>query len=237
MVSSSNLSCTCMDFSTVKIAVITALAGSKEKSLHDPVLGAFPDVDYFAFVDRVHNCQVWKQLPLWNFSNDNVWKDRRSAKLPKVLGWLLVPGYDYYIWHDCICDVVVHPRQIIENFLYQNDLALFRHPDRKCSYAEADIIAQRKLDDLERVSQTQQFLRNQGWGANRGLFELSSFVYKNSQNVQTAFLSWWELIEKYSSRDQLVFPYIVDKYKLTWNYLPGTAMAYAGNNQIIPQVR
>ena len=98
----------------MRIAVLTSVLGLNNATIKDPSIHFDdPDIDYFAFVDRDHGLKIWKQIMTPKFStlSDN-YEDRRNAKLPKVLGFMLVPGYDYYIWHDSYCD--------LQNLLSQN---------------------------------------------------------------------------------------------------------------------
>ena len=49
--------------------------------------------------------------------------------------------------------------------------------------------------------------------------------------------SWWEIICKYSSRDQISFPYVLYKHSITPKIIPGALREWEGNNQVIPHVR
>lgn len=221
----------------MKIAILTGQVGSKG-TIKDPSNGGFPNADYYAFTDKDLDVRVWQTRPAYHFSLQSQFQQRRDAKLPKVLGWLLVPGYDYYIWHDSVCEVAQDPVEVVQTYLGQNtDMALWQHPDRDCSYAECDAVAGYSMESASNLAETRQFLAEQNWPAHGGLFEMSSFVYRNNPRVQAAMLSWWELICRYSSRDQILWPLVVKTHQLNFSIMPGRAQAYAGNNQIIPQVR
>lgn len=221
----------------MRIAILTASA-EQSTPLVDPVNGGFPNADYYAFVDRFTPVKTWQQLPLHRFSTDPVYGPRRDAKLPKMLGWLLVPGYDYYIWQDSVMEVRADPQRLVSIYLRGNvDMALWRHPERDCVYDEIQAVIDQSKDDPAQAQAAGHWLRSQDYPEHNGLFEMSSFVYPNSRKVQQAMLAWWELVCKLSSRDQITWPYVLHSHRLRYNCLPGTAMAYAGNNQIIPQVR
>jgi hypothetical protein len=116
-------------------------------------------------------------------------------------------------------------------------MALWHHPDRDCAYAEALKVIEFGVEHVPLAHECGNFLQSHAWPPHAGLFEMSSFIYRNSFKMQQAMLTWWELICKYSSRDQIMFPYVVHTHDITYNYMPGRAMAYAGNNTLIPQVR
>lgn len=220
----------------MKIAIITSLIGFEGATIRDPSYRTW-DVDYFAFVDRQHDCKVWKQLPAYKFSTDKNYQGRRNAKLAKVLGSLLLSDYDAYIWHDPYCEVVEPPINIVENFLCSSDICLFKHPERNCVYDEIEILRERNLDTQENLNATKQFLENNNYPKNAGLYELTSFAYRNSFEMKQCMLTWYELICRYSSRDQLTFPYALAKHNIKPNLFPGSALGYGGNNPIIPAIR
>lgn len=221
----------------MKIAVVTSLAGLGTATIRDPAT-VYPNTDYYAFVDRPHSVSVWKTKPIYNFSTDSDFAPRRNAKLAKVLGWLLVPGYDVYIWHDNHCELRMDPYDLVGTYLDPDkDMALFRHAARRCGYAEASEVVKVNKETPKNALATAEFLNKKQFPINAGLFELTSFVYKNNETMQSAMLTWWELICRYSSRDQILFPYVVQMHKIKYAYLPGSAQAYGGNNKIIPIIR
>ena len=43
------------------------------------------------------------------------------------------------------------PKEIVETYLKDSDIALFKHPERDCVYEEAELIKQVRFDSLEFV--------------------------------------------------------------------------------------
>ena len=76
----------------MKIAVITSSVGTNR--LLDPV--PFEGVDYHAFVDDNAANNKWITHPIVEFSNDPTYKNRRNAKVYKILPFAFLPGYDYF---------------------------------------------------------------------------------------------------------------------------------------------
>lgn len=220
----------------MKIAVITSLSGLKSK-LQDPSNGGFEGVDYYAFVDQLYDVRVWRQRPLINFSKDPVYAARRNAKLPKVLGFMMVPGYDYYIWHDHYCELQTDPRQMVTEYLQDKDMAVFKHARRDCVYEEIHIVALSKFDTVESLNAMHDVFRRCNWPEHGGLYEMTSFMYCNTPKVQAAMLNWWDIIVQSSSRDQLSFPLAAGMNDLKLSILPGSAQPYGGNNTFMPSIR
>ncbi len=224
----------------MRIAILTAITRDKPAGLSDPVLGpAHEGVDYFAFVDQPFPCNVWNQIQLPNFSNIDQWTGRRNAKYPKVFGSFVIPGYDFYIWQDSYLETRVPPKAIVETFLQGDaDIALFRHPERDCVYDEMNFVKQINYDNHNVLDECINFYRSKGYPEKNGmLFELSAFVYRNNDRMRLFMLSWWELINKFASRDQCTFPYLMWKYNIKYNLFPGTARIHNGGNDIFECVR
>lgn len=217
----------------MKIAVVTSSIGANE--LLEPRL-TFDRVDFYAFVDdqKLNVDGIWKRKKCFDFSSDPIYRNRRNAKIYKILPHLFVPGYDYYVWVDSTHYVAVDPHRMIEEFLMSSDIALFKHPDRNCVYQEAELIKKINFDHHELVDAQMEFYESIDYPKNNGLYELPCRIQRNTIKIQEAMLSWWEMICMYSSRDQLSLPYILKKYDITPSIIPGLANKISGN-QYLPQ--
>jgi len=225
----------------MKIAIVTSLFGNRDV-LKKPTV-VFEDVDYHAFVDNIYNVEIWNQHIGYKFTNDLNYSSRRNAKIYKILPELFLPGYDYYFWVDATHDVVVHPKIIIDEILKNNNFGCFKHTTRNCAYDEAAEIVKLNYDHVTNVrSQILNYEKEQ-FPKNAGLWELSAFIRKNTQETTKFNLMWWEQICKYSSRDQISFPYCLWKTQINPITLPGFANGInsttgkIGNNPIMPQTR
>ena len=76
----------------MKIAVLTSSIGSTKLLEPKP----FNGVDYHAFVDYEDDNTSWIKHPIIPFSSDVRYKNRRDAKVYKVLPFAFLPNYDYY---------------------------------------------------------------------------------------------------------------------------------------------
>jgi len=217
----------------MKVAVLTSSVGSNEL-IEPPFL--FSGVDYYAFVDeeKVDVKGAWNRKKVIDFSSDPVYKNRRNAKVYKILPHLFVPDYDYYIWIDSTHYVAVDPFDIIKEFLVNSDIALFKHPERSCVYEESELIKDINFDHHSLVDSQIEFYESMGFPKNYGLYELSCRIQRNTLKIKEAMLSWWEMICMYSSRDQLSLPYILRKYNITPSIIPGRANGIS-ENHYLPQ--
>ena len=220
-----------------KIAVVTASVGAGLPVEHTP----FEGVDYHAFVDfdsdheiPVETMWSFHYVPKWSI--DKQYGDRRHAKIFKILPHFFLPGYDYYIWIDSTHMVAMNPQDIIETYLKDSDIAVFNHPERDCVYDEAEIIQGIKFDKGYNVRSQMIFYESTSYPKNNGLYELPCRIQRNTGPIQALMLTWWELICKYSSRDQLSFPFSLALHGITPSIMPGNANGIMRNN-ILPQVR
>lgn len=217
----------------MKIAVLTASIGSVAPA---EVNVKHESADYFAFVEtELVEDTMWTPLPVSTFSCDYRYANRRNAKVYKVLPHMFVPGYDYYIWIDSTHAVKQDPIEIIETYLKDSDIALFNHPERSCVYEEAELIKQVNFDYPHLVDEQMEFYISEKYPRKNGLYELPCRIQRNTPQIQALMLTWWELICKYSSRDQLSLPYALHMHGITPSIMPGRANGIM-QNDILPQV-
>ena len=131
--------------------------------------------------------------------------------------------------------VKMDPKEIVETYLKDSDIALFKHPERDCVYEEAELIKQVRFDSLEFVQNQMVFYQSRSFEKHKGLFELPCRIQRNTLEIQALMLTWWELICKFSSRDQLSLPFALDMHGITPAIMPGRANGLM-LNEILPQV-
>jgi hypothetical protein len=212
----------------MKIAVLTSLFGSKNdlRPLTKEELSykSF-DLDFFAFVDRTYeSADGWNQIVGPQYSFDKIYGNRRNHKIYKMLPHLFVPEkYESYIWLDSCQALKMNPRQICKEYLRDNDVALFDHPYRNCAYQEAVVCAQTGIENAKYIQNTLDFLTSEEYPESNGLYEMSCFVKKNNLVTQELGFRWFELACRFSSRDQIIFPYVLHKLqdKINISILPG----------------
>ena len=117
-----------------KIAVITSKTGNRENGSIKEQIFKYENVDYFAFTDDENESLTWNKKKPINFSSDLSFKDRRNAKIYKILPFLFIPNYDYYIWIDSTHDILMDPNEMVKKLT--KDILVFKHGDRNCIYQE-----------------------------------------------------------------------------------------------------
>jgi len=166
-----------------------------------------PDVHWVAFVEDEHlpDCATpgtWEIRPLCReFTDPN-----RNAKFHKVLSHIQFPDEDMTIWVDGsvrILDIDRLPELVRR--LGDAELGVFEHRTRTCVYQEAATCLAQKLDDPAVIWLTAcEYTRND-LASNRGLWECSLLIRRNTAGVRQFNERWWHYIENGSRRDQLSF--------------------------------
>jgi hypothetical protein len=216
----------------MKIAVITSAVG-----VHNNLLPPkYSDVaDYHAFLADNISAPGWNVHKALDFSCDPVYKNRRNAKVYKIIPHLFLPEYDYYFWIDATHSLEEHPHDVIEKYLKDTDVAVFKHQHRDCIYEESEHIKEANYDHLNLLDDQVAFYKEMDYPCNNGLYELPARVQKNTELTQRMGLMWWEQICMFSSRDQVSFPFVLYQLNIKPSILPGYANNIRGNS-IMPQL-
>ena len=218
-----------------RIAVVSAIGGGKDRM--DPPATRFRSADYLLYTDDpTVEVEGWEVRPLPIWSTDPIYARRRHARAIKILMTLLVPGYDYYIWHDGTHEVVADPADIVARFLPTPDdhLAVFPHKSRDCLYDEAKSILRFKLDDPDNIRRQVRDYRSAGHPEHAGLWETPVLVRRSSSTTQMLELAWWDHLARYSSRDQLSLPFVSKQLKISLAPINGPT---AFRNDYVRRVR
>ena len=195
-----------------KACCITSITGDRSKLIDPPFVHS--NIDYFAFVDKLHNnIRVWKQKLIHEFSNIDKWTNRRNAKIYKILPQIFLPNYDYYIWVDSNVCFKQSPIDILNK--NNTDAIFFSHYRYNTVSREIEKVISRKKDDIHVVKLFEQFLKEKQYNDDC-LFELPLFATTAVKEILTFRLLWWELICKFSSRDQLTCPYALKTSKANY---------------------
>jgi hypothetical protein len=145
---------------------------------------------------------------------------RLQCGIPKMFGWQLYPGYDAYIWIDSSC--ILTNEYSVMGFvgkLFNDDIAVFKHPDRNSISEEYHFMKAR----MERPGETYlnsrykgewideqyKFLMDDPTFEDNNLFASTAFIYRPSNKIKWSFEEWWALKCRYLLHDQLAFPWVL----------------------------
>jgi hypothetical protein len=192
--------------------VYTCITAGKDNLKENQVKGK---ANFIAFIDRPKKSTTWKVI-----DSPNIYKDpRRNSRYVKTLSHLMFED-EYTIWMDGTMEILIEPEKLIEKYLKDTDIAVFKHPDRNCLYEEGKICRRMHLDDVGLIKrQTERYFR-EGYPVDNGLAETKVVLRRNTKEVKAFNKMWHEELVHNSSRDQVAFPYIVWKTKIKVTYMP-----------------
>lgn len=180
------------------------------------------DFDYICFTDNknLKSPGIWqiKYIDHIKYINiDNV----RLARYIKTNPEIFVGNYDYSIWVDANLIITGDMNDLINKC--SSGYLGFKHTYRDCIYDEAIKCIEWSLDDINIINSEIDFLKLEKYPKHNGLIETNVLCRKHTQEIKKVNQAWWEMIKKYSRRDQLSHMYIIWKYKLNINIYPEAA--------------
>ena len=142
-----------------------------------------------------------------------------NAKIYKILPWLWL-DCDISIWVDGNIFPLVDKERLIDDFLGDADMALFKHPERDCVYDEAPACKglYENQDYHQRIDEqvgAYKLLKHKGIG----MAECNFIIRRHNNKVKKFCCEWWAHICRFSERDQLSYPVIPKDLKI--NYIKG----------------
>lgn len=203
------------DANKPKAVIYTCITGKYDGLIEHACVNE--NYDYVCFTDnsdwlkqgKIHH---WQIRPLVFDKSDKT----RNARWHKTHPHILFPEYEYSVWMDGNVDVFSEEvfRRFAALFKDEAVFAVCQHPLRSCIYDESREVLRLKKETGEETDRIISFLQQQKFPHFAGLHETSClFRRHNDPQCQNIMNEWWELIEKYSKRDQLSLDYVLWKNK------------------------
>ena len=128
------------------------------------------------------------------------------------MGHPILDNYDVTVW----IDGASYPKKNINEFikkycdLKKYDIIGFKHPTNDCIYDEAKSCIIHDKDKKSTIIKQIEFLKNENYPEHNGLIE-SAILVRNNKSVilKETMKIWFDMVKKYSYRDQLSFNYAI----------------------------
>jgi hypothetical protein len=195
------------------ISVVTSITGGKDTLIENQCKG---NARWIAFLGRENlwNSKDWEiKLAYAKFNSA-----RRNSRIHKILIHKYVDT-QYSLWLDGNLQLLVPPQTLIEKYLKNHDIAVFKHPTRDCIYAEATECAKRGLDNVETIIDQAREYEVDGYPKHRGLGEGMFILRRHTPKVEAFDNAWWAEYCRHSVRDQISFMYALDTVGLRCNFI------------------
>lgn len=213
----------------LRIAVYTSIIGAydsiKRPSHRDNAdFVVFGDAYTAAEVDHGDADITWNVNPACELFTD----PRRNSRAPKLLSHQYLPDYEYSLWIDGSVRLLASACDLVEVYLGQADMALFRHSVRDCLYEEASVCRDLELDDPDVINAQVYKYRRDGYPLHAGLTENTVILRRHSHQIEAFNNAWWSEYCRHSSRDQVSFNYVARKLGIKYATFPGTLLNNPG---------
>lgn len=209
-----------------RAVVYTAIFGDIRDRLRSLPSQRNNEVAFFAFLENTGIIDPGTVAPIKWETADAIFHDnnpRRQARAHKILSHKLFKTAGYTLWIDGSIQIV-HDNvlNIMEEYLENADLCVFKHRTRQCIYEEVfACIEQRKDDKGTMIDQVARYLKHD-YPRNNGLAETTVLLRRNCMRISKFNEMWWSELENGSYRDQLSFDYVAWKMGIKYNTFPGT---------------
>jgi hypothetical protein len=118
--------------------------------------------------------------------------------------------------------LLVPAERLIDEWLADHDVAMFRHRIRNCIYEEADICAELRLDNPRLIhEQAESYLKND-FPRQQGLAEACVILRRHNPTVENFNNAWWSEYSRYSCRDQISLMVAARKSSVSLNLIMPT---------------
>ncbi|CAK9171759.1 unnamed protein product [Ilex paraguariensis] len=157
---------------------------------------------------------------------DLPFRDQRlNGKIPKMLGHRLFPHARYSIWVDSKSQFRRDPLGVLEALLWRSNsvLAISEHGARSSVYDEAKAVVKKNKATPEEVEvQLTQYHQDglpedKRFNGKKALAEASIIVRHHTPLTNLFMCLWFNEVVRFTSRDQLSFPYVLWRLKVLKN--------------------
>jgi hypothetical protein len=164
---------------------------------------------YILITDRQYESNIWESVIIDTKNQDIKRLTRRIFALPweyfnADISMLISGRVMINVNLDLFIKKYVKPHY---------DLIIAKHPHRNCIYDEAQVIINRKIDNINLVQTQMSRYKNNGYPRKNGLVAAGMMIRIHNASVKTFCELWWNETSKGSYRDQLSFNYVLWLYK------------------------
>ncbi len=186
------------------IEVITSVTGDKDYLSSDQAYG---NAKFICYTDNKElKSGQWEMRPAYDRFKD----PRRNSRIHKIM----IHKYSeapISIWTDGNTTLLVPPEHIVDRFLGDYDMAMFKHGSRSCIYDEALECARLELDDPEVIIEQAKWYEDHEYAKQKGLLSGYFIVRRNNQRTRDMNEAWWADYCRFSRRDQISLMPAIEK--------------------------
>ena len=194
-------------FNKEKLVVYTAIIGDYDDLKPPHVID--DGVEYVCFTD-----QKDIRSDIWNveYLKSDFTSPKELVRKFKALPHMFFEEYDSSIWIDASIEIKDSLAEMMLTYQKTSDFLLFPHNERICIYVEAAVCVAKHISEKESMINQISHYYNEGYPFNNGLYCGGVIVRNhNIPKVKKTMDDWFADISKYSKRDQISLPYVIEK--------------------------
>jgi len=197
-----------------RIKVVTSIVGNRDLIRDKQVTEG---ADFIAFTDQYS--KTWEVREPYDGFKEPI----MNAKIHKILIHKFIDT-DISVWLDGNMSLEV-PVEKVVNWLGDYDMVAFPHPTRHCSYEEIEACIQLEKGNKEELEKQRDKYLSEGYPLQNGLAQCNILVRRHNKRTADFNERWWAEICVSSGRDQVSFPYVLNKSDIKFKYLRGKGYA------------
>jgi Protein of unknown function (DUF616) len=205
--------------------VYTAITGSYNELKPHPDVS---DVDWIAFLDEPQEPENWTirkiNAPHWL---GRAASPREVAKAYKLFPHECLSRYPRSVWIDGTV-TVTDPRFPAEalRIAERTGIGLWRHPERDCIYAEAEVSLRFPKYREEPIEDQVAYYHDQLYPEHGGLWAGGIIArYHDRFRIEGLMSCWWAEINRWSIQDQLSLAYCLRQLRISPGEFPASLYA------------
>jgi hypothetical protein len=205
----------------VEFAGIFKMKTTQTKVVYTAVFGNYDNVppvnpewncDFVCFTDNPSIVSHGWQVVMVQLNGESPAQANRRYKM---LPHKFFPNYERSLYVDGNVKIVTDPTPLFCKYLDNGVIAIPKHQDRNCAYAEARLCIEGGRVNKEITEQQMSRYAADGFPEK---FEMTEngiiFRRHHDKNVMAMMDSWWEEYCNGGRRDQLSLPYLIWKHKI-----------------------
>lgn len=148
------------------------------------------------------------------------WPPKLASRAVKILAHRYIDA-EYSMYIDGNRSLFTNPQDIVDKWLQDTDIAVFRHPEhRDCIYQEAEEVLRQHKAHPRRVQAQMERYRREGYPERNGLATCCIIARRNTEQVRAFNELWWHEYTNSAHRDQLSFNYVCWRLGMQYTEIP-----------------
>ena len=199
-----------------KIAVYTCICGDYDNIIEQTI--THKNADFYCFTDDKN-----KKSNLWNIIDIKKYTNLYDCTLiNRFFKWnphIFFSQYKYSLYIDGNLEIIspLFWKRISDLIERNCKIAIAKHPFRKSIYEEGRICIKYRKDNPEKIKHYLKYIQNCNHFKNDNLLYQNGLVFRehNNNKIIEFDTKIYELLSKFTKRDQLILPYVRQNLKIT----------------------